>query len=107
MFIDFVRECYKKIGYMPNDSYQYCTNESYVDCPFYKKINNIGVSCPNIDKCPIFKRFGMGNFKKFVEITQKYCLSENNTACERYKLKAAGQTPPPNLLPDGSTLEEK
>jgi hypothetical protein len=106
MFKDYVRECYKKIGYMPQDSYDYCTNESYTKCPFYRKVNNIGVACPNIDKCPIFKMFSMGNFAKFVEITEKYCLSEHSKECARYKIKATGQTPPPTLLPDGASLSE-
>ena len=107
MFVDFVRECSNKIGFIPNDTYTHCTNDSYKDCLFYKAINNISYHCENIFKCPAFKYFGMNNFKKFEEITQKYCLSENNQNCARYKIKKSGQIPPPNLLPDGNSIEEQ
>jgi len=104
LFFDYVRECAKEIGFMPNDTYRYCTNDTFPECPFYRTIKNVGVHCENIAKCPAFKYFGMGDVNKFVEIVNTYCLSENRVNCARYKVKSTGQTVPPNLLPDGTTM---
>jgi len=104
MFVDSVRECSKKIGFIPVGPFDYYCQGRYEECPFYRTINNIGHQCEFIAKCPAYKHFQKGDLKKFVEMTNKFCLSEENKECSRYKMRETGQTPPENLLPDGTYL---
>jgi len=102
MFIDFSRECLKKIEFLPQNTFDYCASDKYKECPSFRTINNIGVKCEYIKACVAYKYFGVSDFEKFAEITKSYCLSENNIKCERFKIKKSGETPPEDLLPDGS-----
>jgi hypothetical protein len=101
MFINCTRECIKKIKYTPSDTLQWCVSEKFEECPFYRQINGIGILCENIESCPTYEYFAIGDFEEFLKMTKEYCLSENNTACRRYQLKKAGQKPPAEMLPDG------
>ena len=107
MFIDYVRECLDKISFAPQDTFDYCPTEAYKECPFFKVIHNMGHRCKYIGKCSIFKYFGVGDFKKFIEITGKYCLSENNVRCQRFEIRETGKEAPEDLLPDGAKLTKK
>lgn len=107
MFIDYCRECFDKIGFLPANTLDYCDTDRHTDCPFFKTINNIGFHCECVEKCPTYKHFGISDFEKFVEITNRYCLSENNVNCERFKLRKEGKEIPLDLLPDGTKLSIK
>lgn len=107
MWVDFVRECGMKIGFMPEYTYEYCSTEKFIECPFYRTIKNIGYHCKYLEKCPAYEHFQIGDFHKFVLIAHQYCLSEtNNCKCERFKLRESGETPPPDLLPSGEIIKE-
>jgi len=107
MYVDYTRECINKIGFLPHNTLEYCTAEKHKDRPFFKTINKIGFHCECLERRPACKQFGISDFEKFVEISEKYCLSENNVNCERFKLRKAGKEVPLNLLPDGTKLTEK
>ncbi len=107
MWVDFTRECITKIKYTPQNTFYYCCGEDYKDCPLYRVINNIGTLCENIDKCPVYEHFVLRDFKKFVMVTDAYCLSDNKVNCKRYQMKKSGQAAPPNMLPDGSLMEQE
>lgn len=102
MFVDYCRECLAKIEFAPQNTFGYCDSDKYKECPFFRTLNNTGFHCEFINKCVAYKYFGAGDFNKFVEMTKRYCLSENNVNCERYKLKRSGKDVPEKLLPDGS-----
>jgi len=107
MFIDYSRECLDKISFLPSNTLEYCTTEKYKDCPFFKTINNIGFHCECLEKCPADKQFGISDFEKFVYIANRYCLSENNLNCERFKLRKEGKEVPSDLFPDGTRFNIK
>jgi hypothetical protein len=59
--------------------------------------------CPNTQGCPLFPLFTM---KASLGVWQThYCESAKYESCERYKLRSTGACVPPNLLPNGRTLE--
>lgn len=106
LFVDFTRECIQKIGYMPNDSmFKFCSSSSYVKCPLYRALNNVGNHCEYVYSCVVFRYYGTRNIDKFLEVTQKYCLADTQMGCARYRMKKKGQSPPPDLLPDGGKIE--
>lgn len=106
MFVDYVRECLDKIDFVPRDTFDYCQTDKFKDCPFFKTINNVGPHCECLVKCPAYKNFNIGDFDRFVEIANRYCLSENNVNCERLKLRKSGKEVPEDLMPDGTRLSE-
>lgn len=105
MHVGHTRACQDKIGFVPINTLQYCVTERYKECPFFKTLNNIGYHCAYLANCPAYKHFQIGDFEIFVEITTKYCLSENNINCERFKLKKTGKEVPEHLLPDGGKIK--
>jgi hypothetical protein len=107
MFVDYSRECQYKIGFLPLDTTAYCSTAEYLECPFYKAINNIGHVCEFMKKCPAFEHFRTSSFHTFVKFANDYCLSkENNTSCQRFSVRQKGVMPPSNLMPDGSIIED-
>jgi len=106
MFVDYVRECSTQITSLPVDTFGYCGSGLYVECPFYKIIKKEDIVCSNIGSCPIYAKFQVGDFEKFVKITKEYCLSDNKVKCERYILKKSGEEVPEDLLPDGNRFRE-
>ncbi len=107
MFVDYLRECQYKIGFLPLDTMEYCCSEKYGKCPFYLAINQIGHVCKYLkqcqEQCQCFEHFKAENFDAFIAIANKYCLSEkNNPNCKRFKIRKGGDMPPFNLMPDGS-----
>lgn len=102
MFIDYTRTCLDKIGFLPRNTFDYCQSDKHRECPFFKTLNNIGFHCECIENCPAYGYFGISDFRKFIEIANSYCLSENSVNCERFKLRKAGKAVPRGLLPDGS-----
>lgn len=106
MFVDYVRECSKHIGIVPEvNTVELCTTEKYTTCPFYKSLSKSCPVCELLDRCPIFKELSNKDFDTFVQITEDYCLSEKKMDCERFKIKKSGDKPPPDLMPDGSKLK--
>jgi hypothetical protein len=102
LFVDFTRECIKEVASLPADTLEFCTTERYVDCPFYRSIKKVGFFCECITGCPTYESFKASDFKEFVMMSKRYCLSENNLHCHRYILKKQGKTVPRELRPDGS-----
>jgi hypothetical protein len=105
LYADFTRECITKIEVTPDASFDFCNSDRYIECPFYRTIQNIGEFCENIKKCPIYAHFSLGEFEKFLQMTKQYCLSENHVYCQRYKIKKEAKEVPKELLPDGRTIE--
>ena len=106
MFIDYVRECMHEIGVLPPNTLVCCESDRHVDCPFYKTINKIGSFCVYVDKCPVYKKFSIGDFERFMKMANEFCLSENSVNCARCKLRKEGKTPPIDLLADGTSVTE-
>jgi len=104
MYEDYTRRCITAISVTPDASFDFCDSDRYVECPFYRTINNIVTLCENIKKCPAYAHFQLGEFEEFLKLTKQYCLSENKVNCERYKLKKAGKEVPKDLHPDGSKI---
>ena len=105
LFVDYTRECTKEIEKLPLDTFDYCTTDRYVDCPFYLLINKKITSCGNIKSCPVYSWFRVGGFQEFIKITNQYCLSDNFIYCKRYILKKSGLKVPDDLFPDGSRIK--
>jgi len=84
---------------------RFCITDEYKNCPFYRVIKRIKPTCEMISICPMYKALSVKDFDKFLEITGKYCLTDNNVNCERFKIKKPGGKPPDDLLPDGSKFE--
>jgi hypothetical protein len=104
-YSDFTRECITKIEVTPDASFDFCESDRYTECPFYRTLQNIGVICENIKKCPMYIHFQLGDFEKFLQMTKKYCLSEEYMNCHRYQLKKQGKEVPKTLLPDGCFID--
>jgi len=104
-FIDNTRECIQEIEFLPRNTFDYCTTEKYVGCPFYLILTGDAKVCANIRKCPAFKNFELSDFEKFILMTDKYCVSENHKNCQRFILKAKGEEVPVSLHPDGHLVE--
>ncbi len=105
-FVDFTRECIKEIEVLPGNTFNYCTTEKYVNCPFYKILSGDKNVCQNITKCQAFKNFQTLDFERFINMTTEWCVSENHRNCQRYILKSRGEIVPFNLHPDGITVKE-
>ncbi len=58
--------------------------------------------CPNLSSCPLYPLFTL---KSSLGVWQTHYCSAGYVACARYKLMQAGTRVPPNLLPNGKTLE--
>jgi hypothetical protein len=105
MFVDYVRECMDFITLVKEiNTTLYCASEQYQNCPFYKSIKKIGCVCEMVSVCPMYKNLSIRDFDRFKEICRNYCLSDNNVNCVRYKMRKSGNTPPPDLMPDGGML---
>ncbi|MBU1083532.1 MAG: hypothetical protein KKG84_00430 [Candidatus Omnitrophica bacterium] len=106
MWIDFTRTCGETIGFSPDDTLDFCSTDSYIDCPFYRALNDIGYHCEYLSSFLAHEHFKVCDFREFAQIAKGYCLSEkNNLSCERYKMRKKGETPPSNMLPDGTIFE--
>jgi hypothetical protein len=60
------------------------------------------MKCPNTLGCPLFPLFTL---KASLGVWQTHYCDANFAACERFKLAQGGVRVPPNLLPNGKTLE--
>ena len=60
------------------------------------------MSCPNARGCPLFPLFQM---KSSLSVWQTHYCDAAYDTCERYKLATSGVRVPPNLLPNGRSLE--
>jgi hypothetical protein len=105
-FVDFTRECVNEIEVIPANTLDLCETEKHKKCPFYLILSGDKNVCENIRKCPAFKKFEMGDFKKFMEMSEKWCVSKNHVACKRYLMKKSGKDVPITLHPDGHTVAE-
>ena len=106
MFVDYVRECMDYIQIVSEvNTMKFCVTVEFKNCPFYKAVKKIGCVCEMLVICPIYKKLSIKDFDKFLQITKDFCLSENNANCERLKIKKTGNTPPADLMPDGSSFE--
>ena len=107
MWVDYVRECGLKIGFLPENTMDFCDTDKYVDCPFYRTLNDIGFHCEYLESCQAYEHFRIHNFTTFVDMAKKWCMSESGPGnCQRYKMRQAGQVPAPEMLPDGSLIEK-
>jgi hypothetical protein len=60
------------------------------------------MACPHVATCPLFPLFTL---KASLSVWQiHYCNGQFET-CERHRLGKNGTRVPPNLLPNGRTLE--
>ena len=106
LYVDYVRTCKKELASPPGYTVPYCVSDKHETCPFYRVIRKIGYRCKNLDTCPAFEHFSIHDFDAFEKITHEYCLSEKDSLlCKRYQIKESGQTPPKELLPDGSMIK--
>jgi hypothetical protein len=106
LYRDFTRECVEKIESLPADTMGYCESGKYKDCPFYRIITRKGEVCANVAKCSAFAKFRLGDFEKFVEISNRFCTSKDHVKCKRFILKASGKDVPVTLHPDGRMIKE-
>ena len=60
--------------------------------------------CPFIKRCPMFPEFQSKSVLRVFQIF--YCEGDFN-GCARYKSASQGVMPPPTLLPDGTTLQDR
>ncbi len=60
------------------------------------------MSCPRVTTCPLFKQFSL---KSSLKVWQSFYCEGDYGRCERWKLVAANQPVPVNLLPNGRSLE--
>jgi hypothetical protein len=59
--------------------------------------------CPHATSCELYGKFSLKSVLKIWQV--RYCETEDRyQTCERYKLSRAGQSVPPNLLPNGERL---
>jgi hypothetical protein len=105
LYADFTRGCITKIEVIPDASFDFCDSDRYIECPFYRTVQNIGEICENVKKCPIYAHFQLGEFEEFLQMTKQFCLSENHVNCQRHRLKKEGKEVPKELLPDGRTIK--
>jgi hypothetical protein len=59
------------------------------------------VTCPNLTACPLYPLFTL---KSTLGVWQTRYCNDAFATCERYRLAQAGTRVPPNLLPNGKTL---
>lgn len=57
--------------------------------------------CPNIEKCPMYKKFTSDRVKRMY--INYYCEGDFER-CQRKKIRDRGEVPPDALLPDGVYL---
>ncbi len=60
------------------------------------------MSCPRVGTCPLFKQFTM---KSSLNVWKAYYCEGDHGRCERWKLVAANQAVPLDLLPNGKHLD--
>jgi hypothetical protein len=60
------------------------------------------MDCPHLSSCPLFPLFTM---KASLSVWQVHYCKGQFESCSRLKLSKAGQRVPPNLLPNGKTLD--
>ncbi len=60
------------------------------------------MACPHIPGCPLFPLFSM---KSSLSVWQTHFCQGQFETCERYRLGRAGTRVPPNMLPNGKSLE--
>ncbi len=60
------------------------------------------MACPHTTSCPLFSQFRM---KASLRVWQDFFCNGSFGSCQRYKLSQAGTRVPPNLLPNGKTLD--
>ncbi len=65
-------------------------------------IGDAMASCPNLSSCPLYPLFTL---KSSLGVWQTHYCNAKYDRCERYRLAQAGTRVPPNLLPNGKTLE--
>jgi len=60
------------------------------------------MACAHIPTCPLFSLFTM---KSSLSVWQQHYCNDKFDECNRYQLSHAGERVPPNLLPNGRSLE--
>jgi hypothetical protein len=60
------------------------------------------MACSHISTCPLFPLFTL---KASLSVWQVHYCNGKFETCERLKLSKAGQRVPPNLLPNGKSLD--
>lgn len=58
--------------------------------------------CPNTPGCPLFPLFKL---KSSLGVWQTHYCEDAFEKCERFRLAQSGVRVPPNLLPNGRTLD--
>jgi hypothetical protein len=109
LFVDYVRECADRFGDVSREIHTilpFCTSEEHKTCPFFRYIDDPSQCCPDFIQCDMCRYYKDKNFKKFLEVSNTWCLCANFVNCARHKTRESGEIPPDNLFPDGSTLEE-
>jgi hypothetical protein len=62
-------------------------------------------NCTYLEDCPIFARIHNQELRTMWIL--EYCKGGESPSCARFKLKKQGRTVPTDLLPDGSTIDER
>jgi len=110
LFVDYSRECIVKIEIYPSQIthkiLNLCTTGDYKECPFYRILYRKESVCKNIMNCPVFSKFQIDDFDKFMELSREYCVSKNHKKCKRYIISKKGKGVPPHLHPDGRYIKE-
>lgn len=101
-FVDYTRECCTRIKHLPANTFNFCTTDRYLQCPFriFLEQDKKAKWCNYIDKCNFFNGFNVHDFEVFANIAKKFCLSENHSKCRRYNLKESGKDVPSDLSPE-------
>ncbi len=106
LYNDYTRECiqhFKEVVKIIN--FDFCESDKNLQCPFYRIINKIEPICEYAKRCPVYFHTAEKNFDSLVDMTEKYCFSDNYTNCARFKQRKNGKHPPKGLYPDGNMVE--
>ena len=60
------------------------------------------MGCPHIPSCPLFELFKL---KSSLAVWQTHYCNGEYGSCARHRLAESGARVPPNLLPNGKSLE--
>jgi len=107
MYINSHRKCKNELPFDAPiwlNTFKYCITELHRECPFFIGINKVGKFCEYFLNCSECKGCKIHARRGFDEIIKKYCFSDDNVDCSRYKLKKSGEKVPSDLFPDGSRL---
>ncbi|HEY5652975.1 MAG TPA: hypothetical protein VIR63_01225 [Pontiella sp.] len=97
------RLCTNVIPSIPErlETLQFCMGVYYMDCPFFKYVNNPSLYCDYFADCSFCENLAKGNLKVLTNQIERWCLT-GFMGCACYKKKKQGLKVPENLHPDGS-----